>query len=310
MKKQLLSLFAVAALAITASAQPNSGFETWSTTAGEDQQPTGWVSYNVFTSFLVDPSNTNPTSVTQAPSPNNYLGTYSAKITTVQLVTNPASATLPSTAGILMAGSVTAVSPYIRAGFAYASRPQTMSYAAKYNPANGDSAYAFMLLTKWNTLTMSRDTVAAGYDLIPATIPAYQVRTIAMTYDPALSTVIPDTCQIFFSSSMVANPQVGSELWVDAVQFSGYVGVNESTLNTGVNVYPNPSSTVTNFTFTSDEAFQVVISDVTGREVNRLMITNKNAKLNSSMMAAGTYTYSVITKENEVMSRGKFSVAQ
>lgn len=307
MKKQLLSLFA-AALAITAVAQPNAGFETWSSTTGEASQPTGWVSYNVFTSPLINSS--NPVSVTQAVSPLAYVGTYSAKIATVDLTTNPAFATLPNKAGILMAGSILLTPPYIRAGYAYTSRPQTMSYAAKYNPINGDSAYAFVLLTKWNTVNMSRDTVAAGYDLINTTLQIYMTRTIALTYDPTMSTVIPDTAQIFFSSSMVANPQVGSALWIDALQFSGYVGVSESTMNTGVNVYPNPSSTITNFEVSSDEAYQVVIADVTGREVSRLMITNKNAKLNSSEMVAGTYTYSVITKENEVMSRGKFSVAQ
>ncbi|MEO5643954.1 MAG: T9SS type A sorting domain-containing protein [Bacteroidia bacterium] len=310
MKKQLLSLFAFTALVITASAQPNSGMETWSTSTGEAQQPTGWVSYNVFTSPLVDPSATNPTSVTQAASPLNYFGTYSAKITTIDLVTNPASATLPNRAGILMAGSIMFTSPYIRAGYPYTSRPQTMSYAAKYNSVNGDSAYAFVMVTKWNTVTMSRDTIAAGYDVIITTLPTYQVRTISLVYDPNFSTLIPDTAQIFFSSSSAFSPQLGSNLLVDELHFVGYVGVTESTMNTGVNVYPNPSSTLTNFEVPSDEAYQVVISDITGREVSRLMITNKSAKLNSYTMTAGVYTYSVITKDNEVMSRGKFSVAQ
>jgi hypothetical protein len=311
MKKQVLSLLAIATFAISASAQiTNAGFETWSTSTGEDQQPTGWVSYNVFTSPLIDPSNMNPTSVTQAPSPNNYLGTYSAKITTVDLVINPASPSLPNRAGILMAGTVNLSSPYIFPGYIFANRPATFSYAAKYTPTNVDSANAVVIITKWNTSTGSRDTIAVGYDNIPATIPAYLVRNVNLVYDPAFNNVMPDTAQILFSASSFITPQAGSQLWVDALSFTGYVGMDEATLNNRVEVYPNPSSTMTTFDVVAEEAYQVVVTDMTGREVNRLMINNKSAKLNSYQMAAGVYTYTVITKENEVMNRGKFSVAQ
>ncbi|MDQ3111484.1 MAG: T9SS type A sorting domain-containing protein [Bacteroidota bacterium] len=312
MKKQVLSLFAVAALTLTASAQaiPNSGFETWGSSVGEDQQPTGWVSYNVFTAALIDPGNTNPTSVTQAPTPDNYQGTYSAKITTITLVTNPASPDIPNTGGFLMLGNVSFVSPYIFAGDNFTSRPTTFTYAAKYTPVGNDTAFALVFLTKWNTTTMSRDTVAAGVDYLPLAVSAYTVRNINMLFDAALNNTIPDTAQILFSSSSSFAPQPGSALWVDALSFSGYNGINESLLNNGVEVYPNPSSNVTNFDVISEEAYQVVVFDMTGREVNRLMITNKNAKLNSYLMAAGVYTYSVINAENEVLSRGKFSVAQ
>ncbi len=311
MKKQVLSLFAVAAMALSASAQiTNPGFETWSTSTGEEQQPTGWVSYNVFTSPFVDPGNTNPTSVTQAATPNNYQGTFSAKITTIDLVTNPASPDLPNRAGILMAGTVNFVAPYIFAGYTFASRPQTFSYATKYTPVSTDTAFALVFLTKWNTTTQSRDTIAAGIDFLPVAIAAYQVRNINLVYNAAFSTLIPDTAQILFSSSSTYAPQVGSAMWVDALSFTGYVGVNESMVNQGVDVYPNPSTTVTNFDVVAEEAYQVVIFDMTGREINRLMINNKKANLNSYLMAAGVYTYSVVNQENEVMSRGKFSIAQ
>lgn len=308
MKKQVLSLFAIAALAVTAYAQPNSGFETWSTSFGEDIQPTGWVSYNVFTQSFIDPGNTNPTSVFQAPSPDNYQGTYSAKITTIDLVTNPSSTTIPNRGGYLMVGAVQLSAPYLRAGYAATYRPASFSYAAKYTPVNGDTAFAMVMLSKWNGT--SRDTIAIGYDYMPAAIAAYTVRNINLIYDAAFSTTIPDTAQIFFSASGLFAPQVGSAVWVDALAFTGWVGVDESAMNTGVDVYPNPSSTVTNFDVVSEDAYQVVINDLAGREVNRLMISNKKAKLDSYLLPAGIYTYSVVTKENEVMSRGKFSVAQ
>jgi hypothetical protein len=310
MKKQVLSLFAIAALAVSASAQyiPNAGFETWSSSIGEDQQPTGWVSYNIFTAPAIDPTNSNPTSVTQAGSPDNYQGTYSAKITTIDLVTNPASTTIPNRGGILMAGYVSFVSPYLHAGYQFASRPTTLTYAAKYTPNGVDTAYCTVLLTHWNGT--SRDTVAAGLDFLPAAVPSYVVRNVNLVFDAAFSTTTPDSAQILFSASSPIAPQAGSILFVDALAFSGFNGIEEANAGNGVNVYPNPSSTITNFDVIADNAYEVVVNDMTGREVNRMTITNKNAKLDSYLLAEGVYTYSVITKENEVLSRGKFSVAQ
>lgn len=311
MKKTILSLCAFAAFAVTASAQqyiPNAGFETWSSSIGEDQQPTGWVSYNIFTAPAIDPGNTNPTSVSQAGAPDNYQGTYSARIETIDLVTNPASPDIPNRGGMLMAGYVSFTAPYLHAGYAFQSRPNTFTYAAKYTPNGTDTAICTVLITHWNGT--SRDTVAAGLDYLPAAVSAYTVRTINLVYNVAFNSTIPDTAQILFSASSIVSPQAGSVLFVDALGFSGYNSINESTLNNGVDVYPNPSSTVTNFDVVSDDAYQVVITDMTGREVSRLLISNKNAKLDSYSMAAGAYTYSVINKENEVLSRGKFAVAQ
>lgn len=311
MKKQLLTALAAATVSMTAMAQayiPNAGFETWASQLGEDQQPTGWVSYNVFTASLIDPSNQNQTSVTQAGAPDNYQGTYSAKIETVSLAVNPDATTIPNTAGILMTGTVAFSSPYLRPGYATQQRPMTFSYATKYTPANGDSAFCLVALTHWNSATSTRDTVAFGYDLLPNAIAAYSVRTITLTYLQA--NMFPDTAAIFFSASTTTNPQVGSALWVDALSFTGYVGIDEHNAAAGVDVYPNPSNNVTNFDVVDANAAFVVAYDMTGREVKRTMIYNKKGSMDVQDLSTGAYTYTILDKEGNVMSRGKFSVTE
>lgn len=309
MKKTLLSIFSVAVLALTASAQiPNAGFETWGTTVGEDQQPTGWVSYNVFTASLIDPGNTNPTSVFQAPSPNNYQGTYSAKIVTVDLVTNPSATTIPNRGGFLMVGSISFVAPYLYSGYQYTARPNTFSYAAKYTPSGLDTGICLVALTHWNG--SSRDTIAYGIDYLPVAVSSYAVRTMNLIYNASFNTTSPDSAIIYFSASSLVAPQAGSALWVDALEFTGWNGVNESSISQGVDIYPNPSSTITNFDVVAENAYEVVVYDMNGREVNRTPIIAKNGRVNSAELAAGIYTYSIVTKENEVISRGKFAVAQ
>jgi len=310
MKKILLSTAALAAFTLASNAQafiPNSGFESWGTTAGEDQQPTGWISYNIFTFSLFETSGPNPTSVTQAGTPDNYAGNYSAKITTVSLVSNPDAATIPNTAGVLFTGAVAFTSPYMFPGYASQQRPASMTYYAKYTPVAGDSAFCLVSVTHWNG--SSRDTIAWGYDGMTAAISAYQQRNVAMIYNPSFATTIPDTISILFSASSPLTPQAGSALWVDEVAFTGYVGMEDHSQNNGVFVYPNPSSSVTEFDVTTDNAFQVIVYDMMGREVVRENFNGRVARVNSAELADGSYTYTIIGTENEVQSRGQFGVA-
>lgn len=310
MKKTLLSALAVSALVLSANAQafiPNPGFESWGQAAGEDQQPSNWISYNIFTTPLIDLTNTNPTSVTQAGSPDNYQGNYSAKITTVTLVTNPSPTDVPNTAGVLYSGVVSLASPYLFPGYASTQRPASLSFYAKYTPVNTDSAWALVTVTKWNGST--RDTIATGYTVMPNAIAAYQMETVNLTYNATFANTFPDTIAIVFSSSGIYTPQVGSALWVDAVTFSGYVGVNETIADNGVSVYPNPSATITQFDVTTDNASQVVVFDMTGREVRRENFFGKSARVNSAALADGAYTYTIVNDQQEVLTRGQFSVA-
>lgn len=310
MKKNLLSIVAVAVSALAANAQtfiPNSGFESWGTTTGEDQQPQSWISYNVFTSPLIPGGSGNPTSVTQAGSPDNYQGNYSARIETVTLIANPDTNNVPATAGALFTGSVALTSPYMFPGYSSQQRPATMSYYAKYTPVNGDSAFGVVAVTRWNG--SGRDTIAIGWDIMNTAISAYQLRNIALLYNPAFVNTIPDTISIMFSASGMIAPQQGSVLWVDAVAFSGYVGIQEAAINNGVSVYPNPSSAFTQFDVIADNAAQVIVYDMTGREVVRENFNGKVARVNSSELANGSYTYSIISSENEVLTHGQFGVA-
>jgi len=182
-----------------------------------------------------------------------------------------------------------------------------LSYFAKYTPVGVDSAFCVVLITHWNGST--RDTVAYGVDFMHVAVPSYQQRNVAMTYFPAQVNTIPDTISITFSASSFYNPQVGSALWVDAVSFAGYVGMEENNINNGVSVYPNPSATITQFDVTGDNASQVIVHDMTGREVRRENFNGKVARVNSAELADGAYTYTIVDSEQQVLSRGQFAVA-
>lgn len=313
MKKQFLTIIAIASLATSASAQQfiaNAGFENWGASYGEEVQPTNWVSYNIFTAPIFDQFNTNDTSVVKAGPPDNYQGNFSAKITTIDLVTNPSISTIPNTGGYLMVGSVSITPPYIFSGYQFTSRPTNFTYATKYTPVGSDTAWCLVQVTHWNSALSHRDTVGLGLDYIAVTLSSYQIRNVNLNYVPQYAAVIPDTATIYFSASSSFSPQVGSVMYVDALGFSGYNSVNEIAQDNSVSVYPNPSSTITNFDVVSENAYEVAVYDMTGREINRVFINNKSAHLDSKNMAEGVYSYCILNKENEVLNRGKFAVVQ
>ena len=85
--------------------------------------------------------------------------------------------------------------------------------------------------------------------------------------------------------------------------------MDETISNGGVAVYPNPSATITQFDVTASNAGQVVVYDMTGREVRRENFSGKVARVNSAELADGAYTYAILSTDQDVLSRGQFSVA-
>jgi hypothetical protein len=174
--------------------------------------------------------------------------------------------------------------------------------------AAGDSGFVFAALTHWNGL--SRDTLAWAVSTVYSATSWTQGST-NFYYNPLYpNTLFPDTAIIIASATDDNYPRPGSKLWIDDLGFSGWVGVNEFAADNSVSVYPNPSSSVTNFEVSDANAYEVVIYDMTGREVKRQDILSNKVSIDSYSLTPGVYTYSILTKENAVLSRGKFNVAE
>ncbi|TND08232.1 MAG: hypothetical protein FD123_2487 [Bacteroidetes bacterium] len=311
MKKTLLTVTAFAAVIGSTFGQApitNNNMETWGSTIGEPVQPTGYISANIFKNSFVDPN--NPTSVSQEVAPNNYQGTYSARLETVVLLTNPDPASIPDTLGALSLGTVTVLpSIVVHNGGAYTHRPQILSYYAKYAPMPGDTGWCWVELTKWNGA--GRDIIAAGFDYMTTAVPTYSLRTVTMVYDVAFQNATPDTISVIFSASSTYTPQVGSVMHIDAISVTGWNGVDDHAfVNNVVNAFPNPASTEMTFEVTAATAKTIEVYDVAGRQVDEITIENKEAKLAAWKMAGGMYTYAIFDENRNVMNRGKFNVVK
>jgi len=310
MKKLILSITALCAVYLSNAQSPapvpNGGMETWgqNATLNEPQEPTGWVSANVFCSALLG-GTANPVSVTQLTPA--FTGSFSAQIKTVHLTTNPAYPSLSDTLGVLVLGAIKPATPYLVSGAPYTSKPLTFSFESMYTPMGTDSAYFTISLTKWTGTSRTIVTSNAAQILPSAT---WTSNTVTLNY--LNTTTIPDTLIINFTASSYkrGNARPGSVLDLDALAFSGINGIAEYSNNVSFNAYPNPANSILNLVTDARQIESVNVYDITGKSVDAIKITADHTQLNTSAYASGLYFYSAVSKSGEAVARGKFTVSR
>ena len=299
--KKLAAISAILVFTILyCKAQPNGGFENWSTVLGY-QTPDNWQTLNFLSVF----SPPNPISAFKVSGVDKHSGNYALKIKTIYVNTNPAAEVIDDTVGVVFTGKINISPPSYKYGFVYTARPEKLEFWAKYIPVAGDTGGARVFLQKWNGI--GKDTIAFGEVVIPST-PTYQLFNIDLIYYS--TTTVPDSASIVFGSSKSgADARVGSALYVDDVAFTGWVGIDQYDLYTDkINVFPNPAKGELNISVQIDDANGIQVFDALGRSLGVYIIQNAGVILNTSSYSAGAYIFEVHDKKNKILTTGKFNV--
>ena len=295
-KLLLVSLFSGI---ISANAQQvlNPGFENW--TAGN---PNGWGSF----SQMLAPLGITGTNL-EVQTATAHSGTSAV------LLTNQTVPLVGVVAGTICTGPMTLDPTTGRVTFLgqpYTFRPTSLDFWYQYVPATplGDTAYALALFTKWNTTTNKRDTLGgAGSNLFDAATYTQNVMPVFWM----VPTTVPDSVLVLFISSIAGTAPVGSALYIDDVNFTLPVGIQSLDLIKGeFTLYPNPASSELNLVANDETAKTVVISDITGRKITELELTNKQAKISLINYSEGVYFYSMLDANNTVLHTSKFVVVK
>ena len=283
-------------------AQPNAGFENWNT-ALTLQEPDSWQTFN----FLALTSPPNDLSAFKATGIDKHSGNYALMLKTIFVHNNPSPQLIRDTMTGVFTGKIRLSPVSIKYGSPYTGRPEKLEFWAKYSPVGNDIGANVVFLLKWNGT--GHDTIASGKVDIPPTT-AYTLFEAALTYRlPGL----PDSASILFSSSKyVTGARVGSTLFVDDVLFTGWVGIDESTMNAAdkVQLFPNPAKDNLNILLWFQEADNVQVIDASGKLAGTYKIQNYTANINTSAFAGGIYFYEIRDKKNTVLTKGKFSVVK
>ena len=306
MKKILLTITGALLSIMSLNAQTvDYGFETWvdvpNASAGV-QEPKGWASFNVLTAVGMQPTVIKETAFPA-------VGTAAAKVVT-QVI--PSLVTIPGydTVGLLAIGKVDIGSKNIQLGTPYTSRSEKLSFSTKYQPASLDSAWVSIFLTKYNSTSKKVETIAKGSWNTSATSTTWTKQEVTLVYDNNFATVWPDSVKIIVSSSSAYRPKIGSTLYIDDINLSGWVSTNDlEAIKNNVTVYPSPAKA--NITFTSSvNAKEVEIIDITGRNVGVFQMQNNKLTLETLKYDIGMYIYNVLNEHGQVVGRGKFEVVK
>ena len=305
----LLLLDAATAFAQNTPTLPNLSFETWMTaSSGRYKEPDGgvWATPNPTLDILL------PTGLPPAPTQQTtdaHAGASAVYMKTGTILGQNA-------AGTLFTGkfSLNISNPAASAklGTPFNGRPARFKGWYKSHPVNGDSATAYIRLTRKNITTGQRELVGKAALLQKATVSTYTQFDLPITY---FVPDAPDTIVVVFTSSAGgANPlaaKPGSEMWIDDVTLEYPTGTEQVMLpELAVRAFPNPSAT--RCTIVTERALtngKVAVMDALGRVVMTAPIAENTTStdLDVSTLPVGGYWYTIY-EQSHALASGNITV--
>lgn len=152
---------------------------------------------------------------------DSYSGKYAALLTTKVFTVQGTPILIP---GIVGTDSLDIPNATILLGKGYTQRPTKFNGYYKYQPVGGDSGVVFVLLSKFNTVSGHRDTVAFARQIIKNAVSTYTFIDLPIDYrssatPDSLTLIIASSGDINFVDLMGSKGQEGSRLWIDEIQF-------------------------------------------------------------------------------------------
>jgi hypothetical protein len=302
MKKVLLTILSLVAVSISTYAQVDFGFEQpW---GGLGTNPQGWTSANLL-------AGTTP--VVKEDAVIWHWGSKSANITTKSIpgISSATGGLVPDNSGLMLTGAITTFpTTGIKLGFPYSNRKDSLSFYVRYTPVNSDTGFVSVAMTKFNYLgTNHRDTIGLGFVKVGGVINDFTLKYAVINYTVPAG-VIPDTCIIVVSSSDLANPQIGSSLWIDDLKWGTVnTSITEFVKNEAIQISPIPANDFVTINFgNSIKANQLEILDVNGKLVESFRINSKSETFGVGHLANGLYFYSVKDNNKTILSSGKITI--
>lgn len=231
---KLFALIVTTGLWLGAQAQEqpiNGGMENWLQKTSNSitfQEPQGWFSLNLLA--LVN-------------YPQTTVKTGDAHNGTSAVLLETKSGTMSNIPGLLTTNLILTEQwePVMERNLIpFTSRPVSLKFFFKAYPMNGDTNAMTLLLTRWNTTTLQRDTVGYADWGNYQTVNQYVQAEVTINYR---SNYTPDSLAILFSSSINGfDPVVGSKLYLDDISFSyQHTSVKQISAAQLIKIYPNPA---------------------------------------------------------------------
>jgi hypothetical protein len=201
--------------------------------------------------------------------------------------------------------------------YTWNTKPSHFEGYVRSYPVNGDSSAAILLLSKWNTTTKKRDTIAYNRIVFHGTIDAYEkfdeaVNYIDNTTMPDSITVLLLSCAGYNATFMLGSVgQVGSQALFDDVTLTDIAG-NEYLLMPEFSVKLSPVPVADQLTVTLSSELKegrIEIYTTQGQTITNLPLKNLRNTLPVNALKNGIYYYKV-SDGRSILNSGSFIVSR
>jgi hypothetical protein len=302
MKKIIIIVLAFA-LAINANSQSNitdGSLDSWKQLSGQGKsffepqndylQSLNRLAIEIPLTFVLD------VPITSERSTDSYSGAFAAKLTSKNATSPGGPIFLPGALSNI--GAFLIAQQTVRLGRPYnlAEKPQFFNGYFKYEPVNGDSALALVLISKWNASSKKRDTIALGKNIIKQAIGTYTLISTPINYfsettPDSLTILVCSSAGLNFSNLQASVGQVGSTLYVDELNFDFTVSINELGIETPhYKIFPNPAQDFLNIQ--SDKILNnqtLKIYDLAGKIIYQSQLQDYNTSIDLAKLKKGLY---------------------
>jgi hypothetical protein len=243
-------------------------------------------------------------------------GNYSARLVT-RIITYLDSVRIPGVIGTLKISWLTEKA-ILGIPYPYGTTlPTRFSGYYESYPLLGDSSGAVLLLSKWNSSTKHRDTLAYNRLVFRGTVDSWTKFDTPVNYID--QSTIPDTLTILYLSCAGFNAlnffgsqgQIGSMAMFDDVNLLGVNGFPLLLMpSVNVKISPNPASdNIKIQTGRNIENGYFEIYDAQARLIRQITMNGNSKQIGVSDLSAGTYYYKLI-ENSKLLNSGTFIVTR
>lgn len=259
----------------------NPGFEQWTSNPQYDEA-IGWTTLNplaqIFGAELAYKTS-DPGEL--------HSGDHAIKLETTNLTG------VGITPSILTNGTINTVTQSVEGGVPFSSRPTSFDGWFRFDPANADTGFLDVTLTRWNSTSGLSEVVGEAAMDIATTNGVFVNLQVPFVYSSA---EVPDTVLILMGSGTDQDPQVGSALYVDDLSYSLPAGI-ESPEKVGLSIYPNPA--VDELRITSDVGLQFTSANIFGLDGRFIFSRSVSGHtVNVADLNSGAYVLELLSDDN------------
>jgi hypothetical protein len=318
MKKLIILTFAIG-FVLTGFGQstlPNGTFEDWyfavhpTHAGGGFYEPSG----GFFKSLNILDTIPTPPGLTCYPTDSAFSGDTAVRLITEKI--NLLNVLIPGVVGTCKISWLT-FNAILGTPYYWTTKPANFQGYYMSFPANNDSAGAILLLSKWNSATHHRDTIAYNRMVFHGTVSSYTLFDEPVNYWD--NTTMPDSITLLLLSSagfnvsnmMLCTGQVGSQAYFDDVTLTNINGIPTVLMpDVGVTVHPVPAVDFMTVTFSKSVKNGIFeVYNVQGKLLGRYPVNELSIRIPVGDLAPGMYYYKV-TDGTSALNTGSFMVAR